>query len=117
MGVLSQHRSHGEPPNVYLAPLRPKGWGGAFASAARRQSHNYAIQNPIARGANVFDRVAPLLYYEGMTTPNEPLDPDQTVFVLPQEKWDEFVALLDEDPKPMPKLRALLAKATRIVRD
>lgn len=38
-------------------------------------------------------------------------DPDRTVFVLEPERFDEFVALLD-DPKPNPRLEALLSRPT-----
>ncbi len=35
---------------------------------------------------------------------------DRTSFVLPEERWDAFVELLDRDVKPMPGLVALLAR-------
>ncbi len=35
---------------------------------------------------------------------------DRTSFVLPEERWDAFVELLDRDAKPMPGLAALLAR-------
>lgn len=38
------------------------------------------------------------------------------VFVLDQEQWDAFMALLDEPPKSNPKLRALFQRSKRIVR-
>lgn len=46
--------------------------------------------------------------FEGMTP---------ETFVLDQEKWDAFMALLDEPPKPNPRLRALFARRNRIIRD
>lgn len=43
-------------------------------------------------------------------------DPDDNIFILPQEKWDEFMAMLDEPPKVNPKLRELFRRRNRIVR-
>lgn len=41
---------------------------------------------------------------------------DRTTFILPQDKWDEFMAMLDEPPKELPKLRELFQRSKRIVR-
>lgn len=35
---------------------------------------------------------------------------DRTSFVLPPERWNTFVTLLDRDPRPMPGLAAFLAR-------
>jgi uncharacterized protein (DUF1778 family) len=35
---------------------------------------------------------------------------DRTSFVLPDDRWDAFIELLDRDPRPMPKLAAFLAE-------
>jgi uncharacterized protein (DUF1778 family) len=35
---------------------------------------------------------------------------DRTTFVLPPERWDAFVDLLDRDARPMPRLAAFLAR-------
>jgi uncharacterized protein (DUF1778 family) len=35
---------------------------------------------------------------------------DRTTFVLPPERWDAFVDLLDRDARPMPGLAAFLAR-------
>ncbi|MBI3748064.1 MAG: DUF1778 domain-containing protein [Chloroflexi bacterium] len=33
---------------------------------------------------------------------------DRRVFVLPSDRWDEFVAMLDREPMDRPRLAALL---------
>ena len=35
---------------------------------------------------------------------------DRTSFVLPVERWNTFVRMLDGDPRPMPGLAAFLAR-------
>jgi uncharacterized protein (DUF1778 family) len=35
---------------------------------------------------------------------------DRTSFVLPDDRWDAFVELLDRDARPMPGLAAFLAR-------
>ena len=35
---------------------------------------------------------------------------DRTKFVLPAERWDEFVRLLDREARPQPELAAFLAR-------
>ena len=35
---------------------------------------------------------------------------DRTTFVLPAERWDAFVDLLERDARPMPGLAAFLAR-------
>jgi uncharacterized protein (DUF1778 family) len=35
---------------------------------------------------------------------------DRTLFVLPDDRWDAFVELLDRDERPMPGLAAFLAR-------
>jgi uncharacterized protein (DUF1778 family) len=35
---------------------------------------------------------------------------DRTSFVLPPERWNTFVTMLDRDPRPMPGLAAFLAR-------
>jgi mRNA interferase RelE/StbE len=35
---------------------------------------------------------------------------DRTTFVLPAERWDAFVELLEREPRPMPGLAAFLAR-------
>ena len=35
---------------------------------------------------------------------------DRTTFVLPDERWDAFVALLEREERPMPGLAAFLAR-------
>ena len=35
---------------------------------------------------------------------------DRTSFVLPDDRWDAFIELLDRDPRPMPRLAAFLAR-------
>jgi uncharacterized protein (DUF1778 family) len=35
---------------------------------------------------------------------------DRISFVLPEERWDKFAALLERDPRPLPALAAFLAK-------
>jgi uncharacterized protein (DUF1778 family) len=35
---------------------------------------------------------------------------DRTSFVLPPERWDTFVTMLERDPRPMPGLAAFLAR-------
>jgi Uncharacterized protein conserved in bacteria len=35
---------------------------------------------------------------------------DRTTFVLPAERWDEFVELLERDARPSPELAAFLAR-------
>lgn len=42
---------------------------------------------------------------------------DRTTFVLPKERWDAFVELLERDERPMPGLRAFLARPTAFDRD
>lgn len=37
---------------------------------------------------------------------------DRTAFVLPAERWDAFVELLERDERPMPGLAAFLARPT-----
>lgn len=37
---------------------------------------------------------------------------DRTSSVLPTERWDAFVELLDRDERPMPRLSAFLARPT-----
>lgn len=37
---------------------------------------------------------------------------DRTHFVLPDERWDAFVALLDRDEQPMVELAEFLARPT-----
>lgn len=37
---------------------------------------------------------------------------DRTHFVLPAERWDAFVALLERDERPMTDLAAFLARPT-----
>lgn len=49
-----------------------------------------------------------------MTNEQDPAD--RTVFEVSQEKWDEFMAMLDEPPKDIPKLRELFRRRNRIVR-
>lgn len=39
---------------------------------------------------------------------------DRTQFVLPVERWDEFVQLLDREARPMPGLAAFLARPSII---
>lgn len=34
---------------------------------------------------------------------------DRTSFVLPDDRWDEFVAMLEREPRPLPALAAFLA--------
>jgi len=35
---------------------------------------------------------------------------DRTSFVLPPERWNTFVTMLERDPRPMPGLAAFLAR-------
>ncbi len=35
---------------------------------------------------------------------------DRTTFVLPAERWDAFIQLLEREPRPMPGLAAFLAR-------
>lgn len=35
---------------------------------------------------------------------------DRTTFVLPAERWDAFIDLLDRDDRPQPELAAFLAR-------
>jgi len=35
---------------------------------------------------------------------------DRSSFVLPPERWNTFVAMLERDPRPMPGLAAFLAR-------
>jgi uncharacterized protein (DUF1778 family) len=35
---------------------------------------------------------------------------DRTSFVLPDDRWDAFIELLDRDARPMPGLAAFLAR-------
>lgn len=35
---------------------------------------------------------------------------DRTAFVLPEDRWDSFVQLLQRDERPMPGLAAFLAR-------
>lgn len=35
---------------------------------------------------------------------------DRTAFVLPSDRWDAFVDLLERDARPMPELAAFLAR-------
>ena len=35
---------------------------------------------------------------------------DRTLFVLPDDRWDAFMELLDRDERPMPGLTAFLAR-------
>ena len=35
---------------------------------------------------------------------------DRTSFVLPDDRWDAFIELLDRDARPMPRLAAFLAR-------
>ena len=35
---------------------------------------------------------------------------DRTTFRLPDERWDAFVALIERDERPMPRLAAFLAR-------
>jgi uncharacterized protein (DUF1778 family) len=35
---------------------------------------------------------------------------DRTSFVLPAERWNSFVTMLERDPRPMPGLAAFLAR-------
>jgi uncharacterized protein (DUF1778 family) len=35
---------------------------------------------------------------------------DRTLFVLPDDRWDAFVELLERDARPMPGLAAFLAR-------
>ena len=35
---------------------------------------------------------------------------DRTSFVLPDDRWDAFIQLLDRDARPMPGLAAFLAR-------
>jgi uncharacterized protein (DUF1778 family) len=37
---------------------------------------------------------------------------DRTHFVLPDDRWDAFVALLERDERPQPELAAFLARPT-----
>jgi uncharacterized protein (DUF1778 family) len=37
---------------------------------------------------------------------------DRTLFVLPDERWDAFVELLERDEQPQPELAAFLARPT-----
>ncbi len=37
---------------------------------------------------------------------------DRTHFVLPNDRWDAFVELLERDARPMPGLAAFLARPT-----
>ena len=37
---------------------------------------------------------------------------DRTSFVLPAERWDAFVELLERDERPMPGLASFLARPT-----
>lgn len=37
---------------------------------------------------------------------------DRTRFVLPDERWDEFTALLDQEARPFPDLVMFLARPT-----
>jgi uncharacterized protein (DUF1778 family) len=42
---------------------------------------------------------------------------DRTIFVLPKERWDAFVELLERDERPMSGLAAFLARPTVFDRD
>lgn len=44
------------------------------------------------------------------TTAAQQVLADRTTFVLPAERWDAFVQLLDRDERPMPGLAAFLAR-------
>lgn len=35
---------------------------------------------------------------------------DRTSFVLPDDRWDEFVAMLEREPQPLPALASFLAR-------
>ena len=37
---------------------------------------------------------------------------DRTQFVLPDERWDAFVRLLERDERPQPELAAFLSRRT-----
>jgi uncharacterized protein (DUF1778 family) len=37
---------------------------------------------------------------------------DRTQFVLPDDRWDAFTALLERDERPQPELAAFLARPT-----
>lgn len=37
---------------------------------------------------------------------------DRTSFVLPPERWNSFISLLEYDPRPTPGLAAFLARRT-----
>jgi len=44
------------------------------------------------------------------TTAAQQVLADRTTFVLPDDRWDAFVELLDRDERPQPELAAFLAR-------